>query len=511
MNQCPYVGRSAVPEKNKLRILMVASEFAPYAKTGGLADAAAGLASALKKKGHDIRVVMPNYRGTLEKAPAYETVFESMCVTMGRGENWCGVISTASKTDVPVYLVQHDHFFSRTGLYHTPDMQEYADNPLRFAFLARAALQICLDTDFAPDIVHANDWQTALVPAYLKKWFWNDARLGSAASVLTIHNIAYQGVYPGAAYDELGLGADSFAPDIFEAFGEVNFLKGGIYYADMVNTVSEGHAREIVAPHGGFGLAPYLANKGVQFTGITNGVDYDHWSPEEDEIIPEQYSVDNRSGKTVCKRELQKAFGLEQSPDTCLIATIGRFVGQKGFGLIRDSIDEILSGMSVQFAILGSGEHWLQSFFWDLPGQWPGRVGSFIGYNNDLAHLIEAGADFFLMPSVFEPCGLNQMYSLRYGTPPIVRATGGLDDTVEQYNENTGEGTGFKFRDPTASAVRNTVGWAVSTYYDRREHLEQIITAAMKKDFSWDVASSAYEDLYRRAINVKRDYDSRHV
>jgi starch synthase len=284
-------------------------------------------------------------------------------------------------------------------------------------------------------------------------------------------------------------------------------LKGGIHFADTVNTVSPTYARETTSSHGGFGLAPYLTNKGDNYRGILNGVDYGIWSPEKDAYIPKRYSAKNPAGKAECKRLLQKEFLLREDPGVALIGIVGRFVHQKGFELVAGCVEQILSAMHTQFVVLGSGEGRLESYFGDLPRRYPGRAGSFIGFNNRLAHLIEAGCDFFCMPSMHEPCGLNQLYSLRYGTLPIVRATGGLDDTVTNYDEATGSGTGFKFWEPTSKALFYTVGWAISTYYDRKYHMAQLISNAMSQDFSWNRSAQEYVSLYRKAMANKKAYD----
>jgi len=494
-----------VAKREQRNILIVSPEMTPYAKMGGLADVTAALAAHLRERGHDVRVVMPCYGPVRAKyAPGHEG---TMCVKMGVGEEWCGVRTLTAAGGVPVFLIEHDLYFGRNGIYHDEAFNDYQDNPRRFGFLCRAALQYCLDRNFSPDIVHANDWQTALVPAYIKTWFWDSPVLGRSASVLTIHNIAYQGVYHGSHYAYLGLGARNWHAGAFEDHGNINFLKGGIAFADAVNTVSPGYAREITTPYGGFGLAPALSAKGARFCGILNGVDYEHWSPQKDPLIPARYDTRSLKGKAVCKQELQRAFGLFEDPARCVLGIVGRFVEQKGFGLVRQVIEGILRDMHAQFVIVGGGDWDLQQFFGTLPARLPGRAGSYIGYNNERAHLVEAGADFFLMPSLFEPCGLNQMYSLKYGTLPIVRATGGLDDTVEQYNESTGEGTGFKFRDPTPQALYYTVGWAVSTFFDRPHHMKKMIVAAMKKDFSWTKAVRRYEALYTQAMAAKLEYD----
>lgn len=493
-----------------MKILLVSSEMIPYAKTGGLADVTAALAAHLKTRGHDVRVVLPFYSSVRKRLSSLEPLLPSLCVQMGTGEVWCGLLQSQTPEGVPLYLVEHEGYFGRDGLYHDGYMMDYGDNPSRFGFFSRAALQLCMDLPFEPDIVHCNDWQTAPTTAYLKNWFWDHPHLGKSASVLTIHNIAYQGVYHADFYPFLGLGTNNFTSHIFESHGAVNFLKGGIHFADAVNTVSPSHAEEITTPHGGFGLAPYLSAKGDAFRGILNGVDYGVWCPQKDPTLPRNYSLEDLSGKQDCKLALQRAFMLEQNPDVCLIGAIGRFVSQKGFQLLRGAIEGILSDMHVQFVILGSGEYDLNHYFGLLPARFGGRAGSFIGYDENLSHLIEAGSDFFLMPSLYEPCGLNQMYSLRYGALPIVHATGGLEDSVEQYEEKTGAGTGFKFHGVSGHTLYNTVGWAVSTYYDRPKHIEKMRRRAMAQDFSWDKRILEYEELYETAREAKSRYDKAH-
>ena len=493
----------------KRSILMISSEMVPFAKTGGLADVVGSLPIELARLGHDVRVVIPRYYSIDSEQWRLEFALPSMGVWMGHGTlEWCAVHQTRVQNLVTVYFIEHHGFFGRDGLYHDDAMNDFLDNPRRFAFLARAALQAAIDLQFKPDIVHVHDWQTAIAPAYLKTWFWDHPLLGNAASVLTIHNAAYQGVYSKENFPYTGLDWNAFHPDAFESYDYINFLKGGIYFADLVNTVSPGYAREITSPHGGFGLAPYLSNKGNSFFGILNGVDYSEWSPDQDQKIPQTYTRGKLDGKKVCKQELQKYFNLTQDPKVPIFAAIGRFVDQKGYTLLAPAILRALNEMHIQFVILGSGDHGLQDFFGHLPGRYPGRVGSRIGYDAALSHLIEAGADFFLMPSLYEPCGLNQLYSLRYGTLPIVRATGGLDDTVENYTEATGDGTGFKFNSPDATSLYHTIGWANSTWWDRPAHIAKMIAKAMKQDFSWDKSCESYLAAYSKAIANKKNYDA---
>lgn len=486
-----------------MNILFVAAECAPFAKTGGLADVVGALPRYLRALGHTVIVVMPRYSSIDGERYGLRWAHGPMGVWMGDTEEWCAVFET-SNNGTPVYFIESRKYFDRWGLYHDANFNDYLDNPRRFGFLTRAALQLCKDINFKPDVVHAHDWHTALAPAYLKIWHWDDPTLGGAASVLTIHNIAYQGKYPAEHLPYLGLQWGNFTPDKFEDHGVINFLKGGIVYADMVTTVSPTYARETRTPELGYGMAPYLNNKGDRYVGILNGCDYDVWNPETDPLLPARYSAADLNGKRICKRVLQERMNLDPLDDAPVIGVVSRFVEQKGLHLLAQCIEGIVTNMRVQFAILGSGDKWLEHIFGSLPARYPGRIGSYIGYNEALAHLIEAGSDFFLMPSIFEPCGLNQMYSLRYGTLPIVRATGGLEDTVQQYDERTGEGTGFKFYEPSAHAVYYTVGWAVSTYYDRPVHMQKMIQSAMAQDFSWERSAKAYEQVYQRAVAIKR-------
>lgn len=485
-----------------MKIVFLASEAVPFVKSGGLADVAGALSKALAARGHEVTVILPRYEA-MDQTWNLTPFLNPLGVWMGNTEEWCGSF-TSTVSGVRFYFIESNKYFGRRGIYHDAEFNEYRDNGRRFGFFTRAALQLCRDAGMKPDIVHAHDWQTALAPAYLKIWHWNDPLLGGAASVLTIHNIAHQGTYDRAEYDYLGLGRANFTPEKFEDHGAINFLKGGIHYADLVTTVSPTYAEETLGAIGGNGLGPKLSAKGDRYWGILNGADYEHWDPSTDALIPARYGRGDMSGKAVCKRELQRRLLLHEDPAVPLIGVIGRFVEQKGFDLLAQSIESIVNRMNVQFALLGAGEKSLEWTFGPLPNRYPGRIGSYIGYHDELAHWIEAGADFLLMPSLYEPCGLNQLYSLRYGTLPIVRATGGLNDTVWQYDEATGEGTGFKFFEPTERAVYDTAGWAVSTYYDRPHHMRKLTASAMAQDFSWDRSASIYERGYEQAVAAHR-------
>ena len=358
-----------------MKIVFITSECVPYAKTGGLADVVGALPKAMRALGHDVIIVMPRYSQIDGAAHGLYPFLSPMGVWMGDTQEWCAV-EKAESDGVPVYFIEFANYFDRSGMYHDGDMNDYQDNPRRFGFLARAGLQLCRDINFKPDIVHVHDWQTALAAAYLKIWDWSDPLLGGAASVLTIHNIAYQGVYNAAHYNYLGLQAGNFTADKFEDYGRINFLKGGIVYADMVNTVSPSYANETRTPELGYGLAPYLNNKGANYVGILNGVDYSRWDPATDRLIPASYTAENLSGKAACKSALQRRFFLEDDPTIPVIGVVSRLVAQKGLDLLAQAIESIVNNMRVQFVILGSGDKGLECFFGGLPARYPGRIGS---------------------------------------------------------------------------------------------------------------------------------------
>lgn len=487
-----------------LRVLFVASECTPYAKTGGLGDVVADLPKELRRRGHDVRVVIPLY-ALIDRVRHGLRADGTACVHMGGGtEHWIGVQSAMLDKIVPVWFVDYGAYFQRPGIYDGPD-GHYADNAFRFALLSKAALQLCKDRAWIPDVVHVHDWPSALCAVFLKTWDRILSPLSQTASVLTIHNIGYPGKYD-ATYlmPYLGLGPEYFTSDIFEDWGKANLLKAGIYFADALTTVSPTHAREILTPDGGMGLAPYLNRRRADLFGILNGVDYSHWDPATDRHLPANYSPRDMRGKAVCKDALQRFFALPAEPRVPVFGIVSRFVYQKGFSLLREALPAALEKMHIQLAVLGSGEPEIETFFRALAMRYRNRVGAYIGFSVELSHLIEAGSDFFLMPSLYEPCGLNQIYSLKYGTLPIVRATGGLDDTVQNYDERTGTGTGFKFWAPTPRALYDTIGWAVSTWYDRPHHIRKLQQQAMAQDFSWTKSAGEYIRVYEHALKNRR-------
>jgi starch synthase len=482
-------------------VLIVAAECIPYAKSGGLGDVVGTLPKYLQKKGCNVTVVIPMYGFIDRKKFNIQPYVEGLEVNMDQEIVICNVLKTnmPGSPDIPVYFIDHKPFFDRPNMYHDDHFNDYGDNPKRFMFLSKAALQLCQAIDFVPDIVHANDWHTAIIPAYIKRLFKDDPFFVNTASVITIHNIAYQGRYHRDFFGYSGLDWSDYTADKFECHLAINLLKGGIQFADMINTVSPGYAKETRSAPGGNGLENFLRNRGENYIGILNGVDYSQWDPQNDKLIPANYSPSDMEGKKICKETLRKELGLEPTDNTPIIGIVSRLVEQKGFHLLAECINGILENMDVQFAILGTGDKRLENIFENLSNEFPGNIASYIGFSNDLAHLIEAGSDLFLMPSIYEPCGLNQIYSLRYGTLPIVRATGGLNDTVENYNQETVQGTGFKFYEPSGRAVYHTIEWAVDTFLNHPGHFQKLIQNAMKQNFTWEDSVKKYLDMYRSA------------
>ena len=478
---------------------MISAECSPFAKSGGLGDVIGALPRYLKNYGHEVIVVMPLYSFIDRKKFNITTAIEKTEVWVGNDLITFSVGVSGLYGDVPIYFLAFDPFFDRPGMYHDSYYNDYQDNPKRFAFLSKAALQLCHEINFKPDIVHANDWHTAVSTAFLKRFYNEDPYFSNAASVLTIHNIAYQGRYNRYFYFYTGLNWEDFTKDKFEHYNDVNFLKGGIHFADMINTVSKGYAAETKTPPMGYGLEYFLNKREDDYTGILNGADYSQWDPSVDRLIPANCTKDDLEGKRLCKEVLQKNLGLEQSENIPVVGIVSRLVEQKGFHIIAACVEELVQNNQVQFAILGSGDNHLENFFNSLQQKYPEKTSVFIGYDNELAHLIEAGSDFFLMPSLYEPCGLNQIYSLKYGTLPIVRATGGLNDTVKNYNPSTAEGTGFMFWEPSCVAASNTIRWALDTYHNRKDHMKILIDRAMQQYFSWDESARQYIEMYRKA------------
>lgn len=494
---------------DKLNILVAASEVVPFAKSGGLADVTGALPKALRELGHDVRVVMPRYYIVDKEKYGLKPLEGSLGVPMGSmGEAWAGVFEgVLPGTDVPVYFIEHEGFFGRKGLYDE-NGEGYGDNDNRFIFFSKAVMQLAKKLHFRPDVIHANDWHTASIPILLNTTYAFDPDFEYTGTLLSIHNLQHQGKFYKGAMDVLGVGWEHYNANELEEYQGVNLLKGGIVHADAINAVSKKYAQEIRTPDFGWGLDGLINANAYKLYGILNGVDYDEWSPAVDTLIPKNYDMDDLSGKAVCKKALQKQFNLPQRADLPVIGLVGRLAEQKGIGLLAAAIWNLME-MDIQIVLLGAGEKWAEHFFGDVASKYPEKFACYIGYQNDLAHQIEAGSDLFLMPSLFEPCGLNQIYSLRYGTLPIVRATGGLDDTIENYHSESKSGTGFKFYDATPEALSGTVKWAVDVWYNDKDGFDQLRRNAMAKRFDWSEAAKAYDDLYRHIIGGRRSSSHR--
>jgi starch synthase len=467
---------------------MVASEAAPLAKTGGLADVAGALPSALQGCGDEVAVVIPRYESI--DLSGSRRVWDPLPVFLGPAR-YDAVIYQAPE-EYPLYLVDCPALFERKGFYGEAGV-DYPDNHIRFAVFARAACAVARYL-FRTEIFHCHDWQAGLVPAYLRTTFASDPTFLGVKTLFTIHNLGYQGLFPKAALAEAALDPSVYRPDGLEFFGRVSYIKGGISFADALNTVSPTYAREVQTPEFGFGLDGALRARAGVLSGILNGVDYREWNPETDAFLPARYSAANLAGKRICKEQLLAEFGLPAGAAKApLIGIVSRLTLQKGADLIAEVASEIVTAGFCLVA-LGSGEPKYEDFFRRMAAEYPDRIAVRIGFDNALAHRIEAGADLFLMPSRYEPCGLNQIYSLRYGTVPVVRATGGLDDTIEG-------GTGFKFAEYTGQALAAALREAGRVFAGEAEWRAMMLQG-MRKDFSWTRSAAAYSALYRQLLGT---------
>ncbi len=472
---------------------MVASEAAPFAKSGGLADVVGALPRALARLGHRVDVVMPRYRGIKAGAP-----IARVTVPLG-GQVAAASVCSVSDEGNRTLFVDHPGYFDRDYLYGAAG-HDYPDNPERFAFLCRAALEWAESSGERYDVLHGHDWQAGLLPVLQRQVA--SPSLRGVPAVFTIHNLAYQGIFDASWLPRLGLGWEWMNINALEFWNRISLLKGGIVFSRAITTVSPRYAQEIQTPEYGFGFDGILRNRSDDLVGILNGIDYDQWDPARDPHLPEPFDAVHLEGKQAARRALLEAFGLPADPQGTrpIVGMISRLVDQKGFDLLAELSDE-LPRLNASFVLLGSGERRYEDLWLALASRHPDRVGARIGFDEPLAHRIEAGADLFLMPSRFEPCGLNQMYSLRYGTPPLVRATGGLYDTVKNFDDRTGTGTGFTFEKYSSQALLGTLRWALQTYANRPVW-RRIQAAGMQQDFSWDASAREYAKVYERAAQA---------
>ncbi len=479
-----------------MKICLTASELSPLAKTGGLADVCAALAAYLDHSGHDVRVIMPGY-STIDRTEIDLTPVDFLSdMELGLGPHrYHYSIDTARLpgTKLRIYLIDCPALYQRPSIYCSD-----GDEHLRFLLLTRATLEMCQHMGWSPDVIHCNDWHTAMLPLYLKSLYQWDRLFANTRSLLTIHNIGYQGVFGANIQDAVDLGSASHLlhqEDL--ARDRINFLKTGVLYADHLSTVSPTYAKEIQTDAYGMGLQHLLAERRDSLTGILNGIDASEWDPSTDRLIPHHYAAGDLQGKLDNKRRLSADLGLEFNPDMPLIGIVTRLTSQKGLDLIEQVAPKLLRRRRFSMAVLGSGAARYEEFFTVLQARFPGRVCFYRGFNNRLAHWIEAGSDMFLMPSQYEPCGLNQMYSLRYGTVPIVRATGGLADSVELFNPATGQGTGIVFKDYDTTGLEWAINTAIDLFHDR-DAWHRLVENGMAQDFSWKRQGKHYLDLYRR-------------
>ena len=479
-----------------MKILFVSSEGLPYSKTGGLADVVEALPKALVAVGHEVAVLLPRYHGN----KITSTIIYSVTIPLGDTLRFPTLAEGQSVEGVRYFFVDDPAYFDREQLYGDKS-GDYPDNAERFAEFSRAAIEFTKRV-WLPDVIHCHDWQSALVPVLLRSQHATDPVVRSLPVVFTIHNLGYQGLFPQTVMRKIGLPDNLFTMDALEYYGKVNYLKGGLLFADYLTTVSRRYAKEIQTPEFGLGLEGVIRHRSERLVGILNGVDYSVWSPEADTFIAQNYSAHNLDGKKACKKNLLEVFKLPaENMERPLIGIISRFADQKGFDLIAEVAGDLMKE-NIALVALGTGQPEYEKLFKELGDKYSARVGVKIGFDNALAHKIEAGADMFLMPSRYEPCGLNQIYSLRYGTVPIVRATGGLDDTIENFDAKTQQGTGFKLEDYTGKALLRSVRAALKAYRDPKSW-QALQTNGMAKDFSWKASAASYVTLYEAARRTR--------
>jgi starch synthase len=481
-----------------MNISFVASEGVPFSKTGGLADVVGALPPALAALGHQVSVYLPRYRQTKLSDPA--TVVRSVTVPFDDDYRFSSVVAEGSHGGIRFFFVEYPPYFDRDALYGTP-AGDYPDNAERFALFCRTVLEASKILG-VPQVFHCHDWQSALVPVLLRTLYENDPAFREVGTVFTIHNMGYQGLFPPDILPLLMLPWDLFTISKMEFFGQVNFLKGALTYSDYITTVSRKYSQEIQTAEYGFGLEGVLRDRASTVTGILNGVDYNQWSPQGDKFVAAKYSPQDLSGKTKDKQDLLEAFGVANADlKLPVIGIVSRFAAQKGFDLISQIADR-LAREELTIVALGTGDKPYEEMFQRLSKQFPNRIAVKIAYDNAIAHKIEAGADMFLMPSRYEPCGLNQIYSLKYGTVPIVRATGGLDDTIEPWDARTGKGTGFKFTEYNGEALLLTIKQALTAYRDQTSW-QVLMRNGMAKDFSWNASAREYGKVYEKVRQMR--------
>ena len=484
-----------------MKILMVAPEVAPFVKEGGLADVVGALPKALAEAGHDVRVICPRH-GSLAAGKNWKRRDEILYVPTGDGTCYGSFWETFldEKESVPLYFVEYDEYFARGEVYHGP-WGAHGDNDRRFAFFSRASLELCQLLDWIPDVVHCHDWTTGLVPVYLNT-LYRSGPWAETASVFTIHNLEHQGNFDREILAYAQLPEWVFQEAGLESFGRANWMKGAIYHANKITTVSPTYAEEIRSPEGGFGLDQALRFKGADLIGILNGIDLGAWNPGTDPFLGSSFTADDLSGKNQVKSELQREFGIEVNPNKPLFGVVSRLFHQKGLDLLASVVERIAAHGRMQLVILGSGEKWEEESFAHAAARHPGVIGAYIGFSEAIAHRVIAGSDFFIMPSRFEPCGLGQQYAMRYGTIPVVRRTGGLADTVIPMGRE--EATGFLFDEAHPHPLLEKIFEAVSLWEHAPDEVHRLRMNGMRRDASWDRSAEEYGEVYRWGILDRR-------
>ena len=476
---------------DKMKILMAASEAIPYMKTGGLADVVGSLPKYFDKDRYDVRVILPKYKFMDDKLLPQLKFVCHFYVNLNWRRQYVGIF-TSQYDGVTYYFVDNEFYFAGDKPYNN-----IYEDVEKFAFFSKAVLEALPVIDFAPDVIHCNDWQTGLLPVFLKTVYGSDNFYAGIKTVFTIHNMKFQGRWKiKEVADVTGLPEHIFNSGELEFYGEANYLKGGIVYADEITTVSPTYADEICTPEGGEGLDGLMLERRRHLRGIVNGIDYDVFNPMKDTYLDKHFSVRELSGKVVNKRQLQEKYGLAVDKDVMLIGIVSRLTKQKGFDLVAYVMEEMLSTMNVQFIVQGTGEQQYEEMFNYFHGRYPQKLGVYIGYSEENAHEIYAGCDAFLMPSLFEPCGLSQLMSMRYGTLPIVRETGGLKDTVVPYNEYENTGDGFSFANYNAHDMLHVIKYALDVFENHKDRWQEMMQRAMRHDFSWKASAKEYEKLY---------------
>ena len=476
-----------------MHIVFAASECVPYAKTGGLADVAGSLPQEIARLGHKVTVYLPYYRQVAAKVKEKNYAIRSVTIPFQFYNRFVGIVDGGMRDGVQFYFVECPELFDREQLYGT-QAGDYLDNWERFGLFARAVLEASKQLD-VPDVFHVHDWQSSMVPVYLRTTYGNDPVLRNVGTLLTIHNAGYQTYFPPQTVEKLLLPWETFTLDRLEHYDTMNFLKGGIVYSDIITTVSRSYAREIQTPEFGFTLEGALQRRSADLRGIVNGVNYDDWDPAHDGYIAAHYTAEKLDGKRRCRKDLLHAFDATQVKETTpVISIVSRFATQKGFDLMADAAESLLAH-DVMLLALGTGEPYYERLLSEIAARYPDKMMVKIGYDNALAHKMEAGADMLLMPSRDEPCGQNAIYSMRYGAVPVVHATGGLDDTVEQWDAATKTGTGFKFHEYSPAALMRSVEEALRVFKDK-EAWQTLMRNGMGQDFSWKRPAKEYEALY---------------